>query len=57
MLASATDEKSVQVSRRRRGLFLFGIKKTSGASLNAAENIKAYEKTKNADLKFIHFLL
>jgi hypothetical protein len=29
-------------------LFLFGIKKTSAASLNAVENIKAYEKTKNA---------
>ena len=29
-------------------LFLFGIKKTSVASLNAVENIKAYEKTKNA---------
>jgi hypothetical protein len=30
------------------GLFLFGIKKTSGASLNAIENIKTHEKTKNA---------
>jgi hypothetical protein len=30
------------------GLFLFGIKKTSAASLNAVENIKVYEKTKNA---------
>ena len=28
-------------------LFLFGIKKTSAASLNAVENIKAHEKTKN----------
>jgi hypothetical protein len=28
------------------GLFLFGIKKTSIASLNAVENIKAYEKQK-----------
>ena len=30
------------------GLFLFGIKKTSVASLNAVENIKAHEKTKTA---------
>jgi hypothetical protein len=30
------------------GLFLFGIKKTSAASLNAVENIKAHEKTKTA---------
>ncbi|MDQ0638784.1 hypothetical protein QF042_002349 [Pedobacter sp. W3I1] len=29
------------------GLFLFGVKKTSAASLNAVENIKAHEKTKN----------
>jgi len=29
------------------GLFLFAVKKTSAASLNAVENIKAYEKTKN----------
>jgi len=28
-------------------LFLFGIKKTSEASLNAIENIKTDEKTKN----------
>ena len=36
-------------AHRRRRLFLFGIKKTSTASLNAIENIKAHEKTKNAD--------
>jgi len=29
-------------------LFLFGIKKTSEASLNAIENIKTNEKTKTA---------
>lgn len=29
------------------GLFLFGVKKTSAASLNTIENIKAHEKTKN----------
>jgi hypothetical protein len=34
------------------GLFLFGIKKTSAASLNAVENIKAHEKTKNAAENF-----
>ena len=28
-------------------LFLFAVKKTSVASLNAVENIKAHEKTKN----------
>jgi hypothetical protein len=28
------------------GLLLFGIKKTSEASLNAIENIKTHEKTK-----------
>jgi hypothetical protein len=31
------------------GLFLFGIKKTSGASLNTIKKIKTSEKTKNAD--------
>jgi hypothetical protein len=30
------------------GLFLFGIKKTSEASLNAIKNINTYEKTKTA---------
>jgi len=29
------------------GLFLFAVKKTSVASLNAVENIKAHEKTKH----------
>jgi len=29
------------------GLFLFGVKKTSEASLNTVKNIKASEKTKN----------
>jgi hypothetical protein len=29
------------------GLFLFAVKKTSRASLNTVENIKAGEKTKN----------
>jgi hypothetical protein len=29
------------------GPFLFAVKKTSVASLNAVENIKAHEKTKN----------
>ncbi|WP_168202426.1 hypothetical protein [Pedobacter sp. KBS0701] len=31
------------------GLHLFGVKKTSEASLNAIENIKTNEKTKNTD--------
>jgi hypothetical protein len=30
------------------GLFLFGIKKTSGASLNTIKKIRTSEKTKNA---------
>jgi hypothetical protein len=34
------------------GLFLFGVKKTSEASLNAIKNIKTHEKTKTAAENF-----
>jgi len=35
------------ISPSRTGFFLFGVKKTSVASLSAIKDIKAYEKTKN----------
>jgi len=35
-------------ARRRQGLFLFGIKKTSVASLSTNEKINTSKKTKNA---------
>ncbi len=46
-LLEGCPQDGVFICPSRTGFFLFGVKKTSIASLNAVENIKAHEKTKN----------
>jgi len=45
-LSEGCPQDGVFTSPSRTGFFLFDVKKTSVASLNAVENIKAHEKTK-----------